>query len=151
MNSQKGRENFKNFRILLDSGFSSTISMIGLIKAITPKEDGGLKSHTQASSITTNLNFKIYFTLPDLSVTKIVTWNWYVDDSDKYRYYMILGRDILKSLVFNLGLYYHAIEKNYRPFKGSTTYTVDLVSYEFKYLNTGKIKPEEWFTYSYAK
>ena len=48
--------------------------------------------HTQAGSITKNMKVKIYFTLPKLSSTKIVTWNCHVDESAKVRYDTILGR-----------------------------------------------------------
>ena len=51
--------------------------------------------HTQAGNITTNLKVKIDFALPTLSAINVVTWNYYVDDSAKGRYYMILGQDIL--------------------------------------------------------
>ena len=46
----------------------------------------------QEVSITTNVKVKIYFTLPELSATKIVTWTYLVDDSAEGRYYMILKR-----------------------------------------------------------
>ena len=52
----------------------------------------------QAGNITTNINVNIEFTLPELRETKIVTWNYHVDDYTKGRYDMILGRDILKAL-----------------------------------------------------
>ena len=51
--------------------------------------------HTQAGSISTNMKVKIDFTLPELSTTKIVTWKFHVDDSDKGRYDIILGRYLL--------------------------------------------------------
>ena len=72
--------------------------------------------HTQAGSITTDLNVKIDFTLPEIHATKLVTWNCHVDYSAKNIYEIILGRDISKALVFNLRLYYHIIEANCRPF-----------------------------------
>ena len=40
----------------------------------------------------TNLGVKIDFTLPELSATKIMTWNCHVDDSAKDRYEIILSR-----------------------------------------------------------
>ena len=95
MNTQKGRAKFKNFHILLDSGCSYMIIMRILITKRNPKRDDVVQWHTQAVNITTNLNVKIYFTLPELSATKIVMWNYHVDDFAKGRYYMILGRDIL--------------------------------------------------------
>ena len=51
--------------------------------------------NTQAVNITTNLEVKIYFTLPALSATNTVTWNCRVNDSAKGGYDMILGRDII--------------------------------------------------------
>ena len=47
-----------------------------------------------AVSITTNLIVKIDLTLPGSSATKPVTWEFHVDDSPKFRYDMVLGRDI---------------------------------------------------------
>ena len=77
MNTRKGKAKFKNFRILLDSGCSSTILMIRIMQK-NPKEDNLIKWNTQAGKITTNLKVKIYFTLPELSVEKprhrIVIW-----------------------------------------------------------------------------
>ena len=52
--------------------------------------------HTQAGNITTNIKVKVYFTLPALSMTNVVTWKCHVDDFAKVRYNMILGQDILK-------------------------------------------------------
>ena len=73
MNTQKGRETFKNFLILFHSGFGSTIVIKILITKIDPIEDAVVQWHTQAVNITTNLKVKIYSTLPELSVTKVVT------------------------------------------------------------------------------
>ena len=54
-----------------------------------------MQCHTKAGSINTNLEVNIYFTLPELSATKIVTYIYHVDDSAKGRYDIILGRDLL--------------------------------------------------------
>ena len=45
-------------------------------------------------NITTNLTNKIDFTLPEFSVTKIVTWNYHAGEFSKGIYDLILGRDI---------------------------------------------------------
>ena len=50
--------------------------------------------HTQVVNLTTYLNVKIYFTLPEFSTTKITTWECLVDNYAKIRYDMILGRDL---------------------------------------------------------
>ena len=46
---------------------------------------------------------------------------------------------------------YECVVKAYDgPFKVSTTPMVDLIVYVFKYLNTGKITPEYYFTNDYV-
>ena len=59
MNTQKGRENFKNFKILLGSGCSYTILMGRQTKNPNSKEDDVMQWHTQAGGITTNIKVKI--------------------------------------------------------------------------------------------
>ena len=62
-----------------------------------------VQCHIKAVSITNNLKLKIDFTLPELSATKIVTWNCYVYDYAKGRYdIMILGRDTPTALRLNI-------------------------------------------------
>ena len=87
----KGKARFKNFRILLDSGCSSTIAMGRLVKKLGLQEDTPMQWNTQAGNITTDFKVKIDFTLLALSATNFVTWNCHVDDSAKGRYDMILG------------------------------------------------------------
>ena len=77
------------------------------------------------------MRFKIYFTLPEFSATNILTWNCHVDDSDKGRYDIILGRYILTALGLNLKFSEHIIEAYYGHLKGSTAPMVDLGKYEF--------------------
>ena len=125
----------------MDIGFSSMILMSQLIK-INPKEDYVMQWHTQASIITTNLKVKIDFTLPEIIVIKILTWGFNVDGSAKDIYDMFLGIDILISFGFNLKLSDRIIEAYYGPLKGLAAPMVDLGTYEFKDLNTGKFTPE---------
>ena len=93
-------------------------------------------------NITTNLKVKIDFTLPALSMMNVLTWKCHVGDPTKGRYDMILGQDILTSLVLNIEFSEHVIEADDGPFKGYTTPIVDLGAYIFKYLNTEKNTPE---------
>ena len=137
INTQKGKQKFKKFRILLDSGCSSTILMGRLIQNRIPKIDNVIQWHMQAGNITTNLRVKRNFTLPELSATKIVTCSCHVDDSAKVKYYIILGRYLLTSLGLNLKLYDHGIEADGGHFKLSAAPMVVLGMYEFKDLNTG--------------
>ena len=55
---------------------------------------------------------------------------------------MILGRGILTELGLNIKFSEHIIEAGGVPFNGSKTPMVDLVTYIFKYLNTGRIPTE---------
>ena len=92
MNTRKGRARFKKFRILLVSGCSYTIVMRRLFEKICSEKDSVMRWQTQAGNITTNLKVKVDFTLPALSATNVVTRKYYVDESNKGRYDMILGR-----------------------------------------------------------
>ena len=95
INIRKVKVKFKNFLILMDSGFSSTIIMGRLVEKLNPDKDAVMQWHTQAVNITTNIKVNTYFILTSLSVTNFVTWKCHVDDSTKDRYDMILGRYIL--------------------------------------------------------
>ena len=78
MNTWKFKGKFKVFKILLDSGYSTTIVTGRLIQKLNPKEDAVMKWHTKEGSVTTNLKVNIEFTLPELIATKswrvIVMW-----------------------------------------------------------------------------
>ena len=152
INTRKGKPKFKRKNcILLDSGFSSTVVMEILVKRLGLEEDDPMQWNTQALNITANLKVKIDFTLPAISVTNHATQNFHVDESAKGRYDLILGRYLLIELGLYLKFYEHIIEADNGPFKWSTTLMVDLGTYIFKYLNAGKITPEEFFTNSYVK
>ena len=110
-------------------------------KKLNPKEDSVMQWHTQAFNIATNMRVKIYFSLPKVSRTKTMTWNYHVNESAKIRYYTILGRYLLKELVLNLKLSEHIIKADDGPLKGSSAPMVDLITYEFKALNTDKMTP----------
>ena len=89
--------------------------------------------HTQAGNITTNLKVKIHFTLPELSMTKHLTWNCHVDDFSNGRQEIVLGRDILTAVWLNL---------NYISTSSKHIVMVDMDTHEFNILNTEKITPE---------
>ena len=63
-------------------------------------------------------------------------------DSAKGIYDMILGRDILTALWLNLEFSNNIIEAYDGTFKGSKVPMFDMVTYEFKYLNTENITSE---------
>ena len=74
MNNIRGRERFKNFEILLDSGFSSTIVMGRLVEKLHPEKDSVIQWRTQARNITSNHEVKVDFTLPTIRTTNVMTW-----------------------------------------------------------------------------
>ena len=92
MNTRRGKAKFKNFRILLDSRCSYRSVMRSIMKNFEIKEGSVVEYHIQADNITTNLKVKIYFTLPEFSTTKTVTWNCHVYDTANGRYDIIRGR-----------------------------------------------------------
>ena len=69
MNTRHGREKFRKFRIILDSGYSSKIVMGRLVKTLHHEKDAVIQWHKQAINIT---KAKVYFTLPALSATNNV-------------------------------------------------------------------------------
>ena len=76
-------------------------------------------------------------------MTNDVTWKCQVYDSAKGRYDIILGRYLLTEVGINLKLSDNSVKAENGTLKGSTTPMADLGTYIFKYLNIGKIKPEE--------
>ena len=95
INTRKGKSNFKNFQIILDSRCSSMIVLGRLVQILGPKIYSVIEWPTQVGNITTNLKVEVNFTLPELSATSFGTWKCHVDDSAKGRYDIILGRYLL--------------------------------------------------------
>ena len=89
-----------------------------------------MQQQIQAGIHTTNLKVKIDFTLPEFSATKISTWECHVDDSAKWRYYTILGRDTLTTLGLNIYFFKNAIEPGDKPLKWPTAPMIDLGTYK---------------------
>ena len=64
---------------------------------------------------------------------------------------MILGRDLLTYLGFNLDFSEHVIKADYGTLKYYIIPMVDLGRHEFKSIITEKITPEESFMNAYAE
>ena len=79
----------------MGSGCSYTIVVGRLVGKLHSDKDAVMQWHMQAGNITTNIKVKVYFTVPALRTTNVVTWKCHVNDSDKDRYNMILGRKLL--------------------------------------------------------
>ena len=89
----------------------------------------------QAGNITPHIKVKIYFNLPQFSVTKIVTWNfiWMTPIS---LYGATLGIDLLIESLLNPKFSEHVIKSDYGPLKYSSELIVYFGKYSFKDLNT---------------
>ena len=149
MNTRSGMALFRNFRILLDIGSSSTIIMGKLTSKLKPKNSTETTWETQAGKFMTSKKVNIYFCLPELCATKIVTWKCHVARSTKSRYDMILGRDLLTALGLDLKFSENIILGGDIPFKGCSVSMVDFITYDFKPLTDNKVKPEESFINAY--
>ena len=88
-----------------------------------------MQCHTPAGSITTNIKVNILFIPPEITGTRILTWNFHVDDSAKVRYDMILCRYPFTALLLDIKLSDNVFEAYDKPFKGSTLPIVDMGTY----------------------
>ena len=70
MNNRRGEAKFKNFQILLDSGFRYTILMGRIAVIICLEKYAVTQWHTQAGNITNNIKVKVDFALIELSATE---------------------------------------------------------------------------------
>ena len=95
MNTRRGRFYVKTYQMLLCIRCSYTVVMGSLGEKLKLEKYSVIQWRTQVGHITTNLRVKVYFTLPALSATNVVTWKCHVDDSAKDRHFMIFGRDLL--------------------------------------------------------
>ena len=57
---------------------------------------------TQAGKFTNSNKVNVDFCLPEFSATKILSWKCCVDNSTTIRYNMILGRDLITTLVLDI-------------------------------------------------
>ena len=102
MNTHSGRALFRNFRILLDSGISSTIIMGKLTEKIKPKKSTETMWESQSRKFTTSAKVNVEFCLTEFVATKIVTCKCHIAKSTNSRYDMILGIYLLTALVLYL-------------------------------------------------
>ena len=91
----------RTIKVLLDSGASGTLisqeASKHLVKTIAPKGSWD----TAAGVLQASQTAKIYFTLPEFYESKIIEWKAFIF-SNKLKYDMIIGRDLLKQLKIKL-------------------------------------------------
>ena len=87
----------------MDSGVSSLIVLGKHTTELRHKKTHWVKWSTQGGEFLTTHTTNVELVLPELDATKIVKWNFHVDDSQKTsRYDMITGQDLLLELKLNL-------------------------------------------------
>ena len=67
-----------------------------------------------------------------------MTWDCHKDDFARVRSYIISGRDILTQLGLNIKSSNYFFEVDYGTLKGFMEPMVDMGTYKFTYLETGK-------------
>ena len=72
MNTRMVKSKFNNFRIILDSGFSSKIVMVIIALKLNPKKDYVMQWHTHSSNITNNHKVEVVLTLLAFSAKNVV-------------------------------------------------------------------------------
>ena len=73
MNTHNGREESKNFRILVNSEYSFIITMVNMTSKLRLKKYFSRKRQTQIGNFTTYQKVKVDFCLTEFSAKKIVT------------------------------------------------------------------------------
>jgi len=92
-----GKPRPKDARVLLDSGASSSIISYELIRNLRLKESTNCMWVTAAGTISTSKQVRVQFMFPELSETRIITWNMHVFNKTT-KYDLIIGRDLLQDL-----------------------------------------------------
>ena len=135
INTRSGTSKFGLFWILLGSGSSSTIVIGKLTSKIKGKNSSETTTwETQAGKSTTSKKTNIDFCLPEFSATKILSWKFHVDNKNKSRYDMILGRDLLTALGLDLIFSENIIISVEGPYEGCLVPMADFSNYDFKSL-----------------
>ena len=76
---------------------------------------------SKAGEFLTTYKTNVELVPPELDATRIVTWSFQVDDSQKKsRYYMIIGQDLLLELKLDLCFSYYMIKVNGCAYEGCT-------------------------------
>jgi hypothetical protein len=94
-------------RALLDTGTTSTIILrecVGKGRARTNTKKGP-KWKTLVGTFTTNYESLLDFKFPEISTSKVVTWQAHVDDktsSKEAAYHIIMGMDLMTSIVITV-------------------------------------------------
>ena len=87
---------------------------------------------TQGCDFYTNPKFKVGIVIPKLYATKIITWNFHVDDlQGNHKYNMMLGRDILSEPKIDLRFSNNIIRGNGGAYTGCKYSIKDVTNINF--------------------
>ena len=97
----------------MESGANSSIVLEKHTQTLRHKNTKPVRWSTQGGDFLTTHKINVELVLPELDAKKSVTWNFYMDDSQKNsRYDMIIGRDLLLELTLDLCLFVCTIKGN---------------------------------------
>ena len=103
MNGKLGKTKFNSLGILLYHRAISCIIPGKYMQTLRNKSTNPVRWITQGGDFNHNYTIKVEMFLPEIYATKIVTWNFHVDEyQGTYRYGMILVHDIFSELNIDL-------------------------------------------------
>ena len=79
--------------------------------------------------------------LPAFSATKIVTWKCHVNESTNGRYDMVLGKDLLTTLVLDVKFSDNVKIGSEVTYEGCSAPMVDVTNYNFTFITDKTVKP----------
>ncbi len=98
LNTSRGKPQLRTIKVLLDSGSSGTVIHEDFVKKLRVSKDETTKWSTAAGKLTTNRTVKkLRFKLHEFDSSKVIEWKAHVT-SLRFRYDMIIGRDLLQEL-----------------------------------------------------
>ena len=122
----------------MESGSSSTIVMVKLTSRLKHKEAAKTTWETQAGKFTTSNKVNVYFCLLEFSATKIVTWKCQMDESNNFRYDIILGRDLIPTLGRDIKYTRSSITDGEGPYEGCSAQARVFMTWPFILYNYGR-------------
>ena len=99
-------KHWKRMKVLFDSGCGATLINHELVKELKQTREKKTKWRTKAGKFTTSHKCNITFNLPAFHEHREITWNCYVDTTNKDQqicnYDLIIGRDLMHEIGINI-------------------------------------------------
>ena len=105
-----GTPKAKLIRILCDTGASTSIMEEELAKKLRVKTDSSMTWETGNGTMQTSKKCKVHFQLPEISPTMGIVTDVHLTKSLLSKYYIIIGRDLMRELKIKLDFEHDEIE-----------------------------------------